>query len=309
MNRIYCTGDLHGEPIERFSFRQHPGLRRLDETDVMVCLGDIGIGWGLPQTIREWRYKLQWMANQKYTYLLVRGNHDNTDWWLSCPPTAGNEKVRLIDGDLRQAALEDKIFDNIYLVYSSALLDVCGKKCLAIGGAKSHDAHHLAWPHEKERIKRLKREHQFYRVIGKSWWSDENINIPYAFSLLNDYFRTTGTYHAYVENLPFVDDGKKRVGYFDYIFTHDCPAFMCDVYARPGGLGRLRPTENEDFLELIKDHINYRYFIHGHMHTFMRYAVNEDDYGKHEVVCLYKDIFKLPDNPRDSNFQDWEFIC
>ena len=178
-----------------------------------------------------------------------------------------------------------------------------------ISGASSHDIWNLVSPHEKERIKRLKREHQFYRVIGKTWWTDENINIPYAFSLLNDYFRTTGTYHAYVENLPFVDDGKKRVGYFDYVFTHDCPAFMCDVYVRPGDLGRLRPTDNEDFLELIKDHINYRYFIHGHMHTFMRYAVTEDDYGKHEVVCLYKDIFKLPDNPRDSNFQDWEFIC
>ena len=112
-----------------------------------------------------------------------------------------------------------------------------------------------------------------------------------------------------MENLPFVGDGKKRVGYFDYVFTHDCPASMCDMYARLGDLGRLRPTDNEDFLELIKDHINYRYFIHGHMHTFMRYAVTEDDYGKHEVVCLYKDIFKLPDNPRDSNFQDWEFVC
>ena len=133
--------------------------------------------------------------------------------------------------------------------------------------------------------------------------------MPYAFSLLNDYFRTTDIYHAYVENLPFVGNGHKRVGYFDYVFTHDCPAFMCDVYARPGDLGRLRPTDNEDFLELIKDHINYRYFIHGHMHTFKRYAVTEDDYGKHEVVCLYKDIFKLPDNPRDSNFQDWEFVC
>lgn len=37
--------------------------------------------------------------------------------------------------------------------------------------------------------------------------------------------------------------------------------------------------------------------------------LTEDDYGKHEVVCLYKDIFKLPDNPRDSNLQDWEFVC
>lgn len=288
MNRTYCTGDLHGEPIERFSFRRNPGLRRLDETDVMVCLGDIGIGWGLPQTIREWRYKLQWMANQKYTYLLVRGNHDNTDWWLSCPPTAGNEKVRLIDGDLRQAALEDKIFDNIYLVYSSALLDVCGKKCLAIGGAKSHDAHNLAWPHEKSKIKIWKSQHRWYRVVGQTYWLDENVNIDYLDSLLdyNDLLYT---------------------GKVDYIFSHDAPAYFNEVYIRPGEC-RMNPTASESYLEDVRQSVKHTHWFHGHYHIFKTYgktykpnpewaigngkpAMLEE--GINDCTCLFKKIIEV----------------
>lgn len=55
---------------------------------------------------------------------------------------------------------------------------------------------------------------------------------------------------------------------------------------------------------------------HGNIIDALSYCRNpkvrqlaEDDYGKHDVVCVYKDIFTLPDNPRDSNFQDWKFVC
>lgn len=307
MGNIYVSGDVHGRMIEKLSYKGNPELRQLTDKDVLVLCGDIGIMW--PGAEKEGKYQLEWLDNKPYCVLAVRGNHDVTPFWNSGKPTDGNGLIKLVGGTLSNPVVDGKVYKKFFMVPANAILDICGHRSLVISGASSHDIWNLVSPHEKERIKRLKREHQFYRVIGKSWWPDENINIPYAFSLLNDYFRITGTYHAYVENLPFIGDGKKRVGYFDYVFTHDCPAFMCDVYARPGDLGRLRPTENEDFLELIKDHINYRYFIHGHMHTFRRYAVTEDDYGKHDIVCVYKDIFKLPDNPRDSNFQDWKFVC
>lgn len=305
---LYVKGDLHGNIIDALSYGRNPEVRQLTEDDILVVCGDIGIMW--PGHEKEGKYQLDWLNDKPFKTLCVRGNHDPTPFWRNSVPSTGNrDTVKLITGTLCNPVYGDKIYDSVFWVPDSVVLNLCGHRSLVISGASSHDIWNLVSPHEKERIKRLKHNHQFYRVIGKSWWPDENINIPYAFSLLNDYFCTTDTYHAYVEDLPFAGDGKKRVGYFDYVFTHDCPAFMCDVYARPGDLGRLRPTDNQDFLELIKDHINYRYFIHGHMHTFKRYAVIEDDYGKHEVVCLYKDIFKLPDNPRDSNFQDWEFIC
>lgn len=245
----------------------------MTEDDVLVICGDIGIMW--PGHEKEGKYQLDWLNDKPFKTLCVRGNHDPTPFWRSGVPSMGNlDTVKLITGTLCNPVYGDKTYDSIFLVPDSAVLNLCGHKSLVISGASSKDLWNLVSPHEKERIKRLKRKHQFYRVIGKSWWPDESINVPYTFSLLNDYFRIAGTY-VYVESLTFVGNGKKRVGYFDYVFTHDCPAFMCDVFARSGDLGRLRPTNNENFLELIKDHINYRYFIHGHMHTFMRYAATE----------------------------------
>ena len=303
MNKIYCTGDLHTQIIERFSFRQNPDLRQLDEKDVMVCLGDVGIGWGLPQTIREWRYKLQWMANQKYTYLLVRGNHDNTDWWLSCPPTEGCKNVRLIDGDLRKAALEDEVFDNIYLIYSSALLEVCGKKCLAIGGAKSHDAQNLAWPHEKKKIKLWRNQHRWHRVIGQTYWLDEDVNIDYLDSLLDD-------------------NDLLYTGKVDYIFSHDAPAYLNEVYIRPGEF-RMNPTASEFYLEDVREEVKHEHWFHGHYHTFKTYgktykpnpewaigngkpAMLEE--GINDCTCLFKEIIEVDGylhNRENGDSYDW----
>lgn len=303
MNKIYCTGDLHTEILERFSFKQHPDLRQLDETDVMVCLGDVGIGWDLPQTIREWRYKLQWMANQKYIYLLVRGNHDNTDWWLSCPPTEGCKNVRLIDGDLRKAALEDEVFDNIYLVYSSALLEVCGKKCLAIGGAKSHDAQNLAWPHEKKKIKLWRNQHRWYRVIGQTYWLDEDVNIDYLDSLLDD-------------------NDLLYTGKVDYIFSHDAPAYLNEVYIRPGEF-RMNPTASESYLEDVREEVKHEHWFHGHYHTFKTYgkifkpnpewAIGNGkpamlQEGINDCTCLFKEIIEVDGylhNRENGDSYDW----
>ena len=43
---IFCTGDIHGKAIERFSFRQHQTLRQLQLNDVMFQLGDFGHPFG-----------------------------------------------------------------------------------------------------------------------------------------------------------------------------------------------------------------------------------------------------------------------
>ena len=38
---IFCTGDIHGKVIERFSFKQHPELRQLKKEDIIFQLGDL----------------------------------------------------------------------------------------------------------------------------------------------------------------------------------------------------------------------------------------------------------------------------
>lgn len=302
---VYVRGDLHGHVVESFSYKQNPELRDLGEDDVIVVCGDIGLGWCGAD--REYKYMLDFLSAKPFKVLCVRGNHDNTDVIRNnSVPTRGDGKVvKLIAGTLSNPAYEGKVYSNVYWVSDSAILDVCGKRSLVISGAQSHDIWNLVHPSEKERLKRLHRDNRFFRVIGESWWPDEDINIPYAFSLINDYLAVG---NSYVENAPYMGDGKRRLGKFAYVFTHDCPVYFTTQYVWPGDIARLRATEGEDFLELIKDHINYRWFIHGHMHTFKRYGVNVDDYGQHEIVCVYKELMRLPDSS-DSNFQEWEYIC
>ena len=302
---VYVRGDLHGYIVESFSYKQNPELRDLGKDDVVVVCGDIGLGF--EGANREYKYVLDYLAGKPFKLLFVRGNHDNTDIIRkhSVPARGDGKVVKLIAGTLSNPAYEGKVYPNVYWISDSAVLDLCGYRSLAISGAQSHDIWNLVHPSEKDRIKRLRQNKRFFRVIGESWWPDEEINVPYTFSLINDYLDMG---NSYFENAPFMKDGKVRFGKFAYVFTHDCPAYLTTIYARPGDPGRMRPTNGEDFLELVKNHINYRWFVHGHMHTVKRYGVSVDDYGQHEVVCVYKDLFRLPDG-EDAGFQDWEHVC
>ena len=301
---VYCSGDAHNRLIEKFSYTHNPEIRALTANDVIVVCGDIGLGWN--DADKEYKYVLEWLSNRPESFLFVRGNHDNTDTIRNhSKATCGDGKVvKLISGTLCNPCYGDKIYKNVYWVSDAAILDLCGERSLVISGAASHDIDNLVSIGEKDRIKQLKSSRKFYRVIGKTWWPDEGINIPYTFSLINDYLNDMG-HHIYFENTPYYEG--KRYGDFKYVFTHDCPEFMHNVYIPEGSLGRLRPTVNEEFLEIVREHINYRWFIHGHMHTFLRYAIEKDDYGQHECICLYKELFKLPQD--GDNFQDWERIC
>lgn len=300
---LYISGDMHGQVLDKLSYTRNPELRQLTSKDVLIICGDIGIMW--PGREKEGKYQLDWLNDKPFKTLCVRGNHDPTPFWRNGVPSTGNrDTVRLVSGTLCNPCYGDKIYKNVYWVPDAAILDLCGERSLVISGAASHDIDNLVSIGEKDRIKRLKNGHKFYRVIGESWWPDEGINIPYAFSLINDYL-SNEFHRPCFENAPYYEG--KRYGNFKYVFTHDCPEFMCHMYARPGYPGRLRPTVNEEFLEIVREHINYRWFIHGHMHTFLRYAVEEDSYGQHECICLYKELFKLPQD--GDNFQDWEFVC
>ena len=301
----FVTGDKHGCIIEAFSYRRNPELRELTENDVLVVCGDIGLGFtGADKT---YKYILDFLAAKPFKIVFVRGNHDNTDVIRNqSKATCGDgEIVNLVSGTLSNPCCGDKIYDNVYWVSDAAIVDLCGHRSLIISGASSHDVWHLVSPHEKERIKSLKQNHLFYRTIGKSWWPDEGINIPYVHSLLNEYLHICNSRFVSL-NSAFQDKRQIRYGDFDYIFTHDCPAFMTEIYSPHGP--RLKPTINELLLEKIRNCINYRWFIHGHMHTFKQYGIVKDEYGQHDVICLYKELMKLPDS-NDSIFQDWEHIC
>lgn len=265
---IYVTGDMHGDIIPSLSFSKNPFMRRLDERDVLVVCGDIGIMW--PGYEKEGKYTLDWLAKQKYTIVFIRGNHDNEPWWSAQEPSDGNGKtIKLVMGDLRQ------VRDNVFLVTNSTIVDLCGHRCLCIGGAVSTDANNLAFPHETKLIRSWKRSYEYYRIVGKSWFPGEGINIAYLKSLLNNY-RLRGEKYS-----------------IEYIFSHQAPSSYCDsgfCYR----IDRRIPCEEQELLqEIFLDNkwIDFVYWYHGHMH---------DDIQWHDKIsCVFLDTVCVTRCPKE----------
>lgn len=285
MHRLYCRGDTHSDNVRPFSYRSHKWLRELDDTDTVFILGDYAFEW--PGCEKANRYALDFLEGKPWTTVIVRGNHDNADA-MNALPDATTEQLDARGMGLRAGEVK-VVRPNVFAVPRTAILNCAdGRKCvLCIGGAKSHDIDHLLDPQDpdfKERKRYLEKHHHWYRVIGRTWWPDEDIDIAYAESVL----------------------GASGADRFDYILTHDCPALMIRVYARDG-IARLSPTKGENYLESLRRTLGYRIWCHGHMHTdFYAYGARcvwpesangglyrWADIDQHRNVCLYHDIWDI----------------
>lgn len=309
---IYVTGDTHGDNIQRFSYRRNKGLKTLTNDDVMVVVGDVALYWN-EKWNKTTEYQLKFLASKPWTTLLVRGNHDNFDMWSECKPVKVGYKnlphsIELVAGDLREATFNGVSYPSVLLVRDSAVLRICGKTCLVISGGQSHDADFLlnpADPQYREKKKQYDSHHTWYRIIGKTWWPDEDIDIEKARAVIDD--------NNLMNSQSWVDAFTYDIipPHYDYIFTHDCPARMHQIYKRPGAIGREIPTDAEDYLEYLRKTLNYGTWVHGHLHSEWfsygadyksQYCFETDppnirhwweNIDKHQNVCVYHNIYSM----------------
>ena len=260
MNKIIAIGDLHGDPFSKLGFRRNHQMRKYDENDVVVFLGDWGIVFG-HWNIEEEANQLEWLNNQKYKSIVIFGNHDDYDW-AECLP-----EVEAFGTTMKQAVLLDRVYENVFIVDNWCIADICGKKCLLIAHADSHDLEDdpmtqsglniLTFPQEKWLAKIYNRKYIFYRVMHQSWWPQEHLNIK-DFQVFRD-----------KENL----DNQK----FDYIFSHDCPESYHYV---------ISPTPQESLFEELRLKIRHKMWLHGHMHT-------DTIYNDGKTRCVMDDTVEL----------------
>lgn len=73
MNRIFVLADIHGDwrRIRDLNIRI---IKKLDETDTIVLLGDTGANYFFNRRDKEFKEKL---GQFKCTYFLIRGNHES----------------------------------------------------------------------------------------------------------------------------------------------------------------------------------------------------------------------------------------
>ena len=141
MNRIFVTGDTHGDIDIRKIKPWKKAVGDLDETDILIVCGDMGFFW---DDGAYDRYIKRYWEQQPFTVLWVDGNHENFDI-LSAVPVG--EKW---GGKVQQCAR------NVYHLCRGEVYNIYSHLFFAFGGATSHD--------------------KWCRKEGVSWWPQEMPN-------------------------------------------------------------------------------------------------------------------------------------
>ena len=145
MNRIFITGDKHGEMslmthLSSKNWKDGPCLSR---DDYLIIAGDFGVLWKFIPDKTE-KYLMGWLKNKPWTTLFVDGNHENFQRINALP---------IVDFKGGKAGM---VTDYIYHLRRGEVYTIGNRTIFTFGGANSID--------------------KKYRKEGLSWWPEELCN-------------------------------------------------------------------------------------------------------------------------------------
>lgn len=250
---IYVTGDTHGDWIRRLCMDAFPEQKKMTKDDYVIVCGDFGI-WD--DSKREKR-NLDWLEERSFTTLFVCGNHENYDLLDAMPVEEWHGgKVHFVRPSV------------IHLMRGQLFM-LGERSFFAFGGASSHDiSDGILDPKDPLfKVKKYvldKNPYSLYRINHVSWWERE---------MPNEAEMREG-----LENL------KKAHNQVDYIITH-CP-FVSLLRQMDGGSGLYKSDRLSDYLQEIKQTVDYKHWLFGHMH------VNKTFHWERSS-CLYEQIIRI----------------
>lgn len=149
MSRTFLIGDTHGFDSDFRKFRDFSKQNKdLTKDDVVIQLGDSGWIWYPIGSNKEQEYWCNYIANKKFTTLVVLGNHENYDEISTLP------ECEMFGGIVQYYESLGRFgTDRIYFAKRGEVYTINGKTFWAFGGATSTDKAH--------------------RTIGVSWWEGE----------------------------------------------------------------------------------------------------------------------------------------
>lgn len=251
---IYITGDTHAKFNGRFSVDNFPEQKNLMKEDYLIICGDFGGVWNFGGESASEKYWLDWFETRNYTLLFVDGNHENFDRLSSYPV----EKWH--------GGTVHKLRSHVLHLMRGQIYEIDGKKLFTFGGAASHDISGGILDIEDPDFKRKKREfnkmHESYRVNHVTWWKQEL---------------------ASEEEMEVGKSNLKKYDYtVDYIVTHCCSTSSQRVLGRNEGY---KADKQTDYLEDIKNCVNYKKWFFGHYHKNIN--LNEKE------VLIYDQIIRI----------------
>jgi len=135
---VYLTGDIHGRPDNLLRLAEN----RIEETDTLILLGDVGANYYGNRRDRLIKYEL---SSIKGIVLCIHGNHEMR------PHTIPSYKEKEWNGGI---VWYEEEFPNLLFAKDGEVYEIENRRYLALGGAYSVD--------------------KFYRLEkGYGWWSNE----------------------------------------------------------------------------------------------------------------------------------------
>ena len=230
---IYVTGDCH-QNFRKFNTKIFPEQKEMTKEDYVIICGDFGGVWNKEVENKEEKHLLDWLEEKPFTTLFVDGNHENFDRLYSYPV------------ELWHGGKVHKIRPSVIHLMRGQIYEIDGKSFFTFGGASSHDIKSGILdpedPDFKEKKKWLDREWRSYRVNHITWWAQE---------LPSEEEMQEGR-----ANLAAHDNQ------VDFIVTHCCATstqMLIDAQ-------KLKPDIETDYLEEIKQTIQFKKWFFGHYH-------------------------------------------
>lgn len=239
--------------MSRLNSNAFPEQKEMTKDDCVLILGDFGI-W---DNSKSEKYNLDWLEKKPFTTLFVSGNHENYDILDSLPAEEWHGgKVNFIRPSV------------IHLMRGQ-IFYIENKSFFAFGGASSHDISdgilEPEAPDFKEKKKQLdKNPYALYRINHVSWWERE---LPDGEEM--------------AEGLRNLEKQNYKV---DYIVTHSpCTSLLKQM---DGGCGLYQGDRLTDYLQRVKQIVDYQYWFFGHMHC------NQAFQWEHSL-CLYEQLVRI----------------
>lgn len=251
---IYVTGDTHGDWMSRLNTNAFPEQKVMTKDDYVIILGDFGY-W---HDTKSEQHALKWLENKPWTTLFVSGNHENYD------------RLKELPVEEWKGGKIQKIRPSIYHLMRGQIFDInvndeTTASFFTFGGASSHDIRDGILEQDDPRIKQWRKDYfKLFRINHVSWWKEE---LP-----------TEAEMQEGIDNL------QKHNNKVDYIITH-CP-YTSLLRQMDGGSGFYNADCLTDYLQTIKQTVDYKQWLFGHMH------VNQQFYWERST-CMYEQISRL----------------
>ena len=142
MNKIYITGDIHGNiDYDKISENNWKEQKKLTKDDYLIICGDFGFIWEDTEDRAE-KYWLNTINDKNFTTLIVDGNHENHKALNT------NYPVKEWNGGLIH-----EIRPSVLHLMRGQVYKINGKTFFTMGGASSFD--------------------KYRRTENISWWKEE----------------------------------------------------------------------------------------------------------------------------------------